>query len=259
MIYERMLSESKKIEQQIRGIQRQLDKLPEGKIVCSHSGKYSKWFLSDGKSQIYLPKKERPLAEKLAYKKYLTLQLKNLKREKTAINFYLRHHDIDAQQKETSFFNSIEYKDLLAPYFKPKTKELREWAISPYEKNEKYPEHLIHKSISGRLVRSKSEAIIDMVLYKYKIPFRYECGLQLGETLVYPDFTIRHPRTGETYYWEHFGLIDDFNYSRSAFSKLQLYTSCGIYPTFQLITTYETKENPLSIENVEKIVKDYFL
>ena len=37
----------------------------------------------------------------------------------------------------------------------------------------------------------------------FNIPFRYECALTLGNTTVYPDFTIMHPNTGELIYREH--------------------------------------------------------
>lgn len=130
---------------------------------------------------------------------------------------------------------------------------------SPYEHNTKYKEQLIHKTSSGNLVRSKSEAMIDMFLYMNRIPFRYECALQLGDTTLYPDFTIRHPQTGELYYWEHFGRMDDPFYYKNVFSKLHLYTSHGIIPSIHLITTYETKENPLSSEIIEKIIEHYFI
>ena len=53
--------------------------------------------------------------------------------------------------------------------------------------------------------------------------------------------------------------MDDADYSKNVFSKLQHYTSHGIVPTIQLITTYETKNNPFTINNAEKIVNDYFL
>lgn len=130
---------------------------------------------------------------------------------------------------------------------------------SPYESNPKFPEQLLHHTASGRLVRSKSEAIIDMVLSKYRIPFRYECALNLGEITIYPDFTILHPVTGELYYWEHFGLMDDAVYCKSACSKLQLYCAHGIIPNVHLITTYESKECPLNSDFVEKIVQMYFI
>lgn len=155
--------------------------------------------------------------------------------------------------------NMSEYKELLSPFFCPVSQELLNWMNSPYERSTKYPEQLIHKTISNHLVRSKSEAIIDTILHINKIPFRYECALNLGQTMIYPDFTIRHPKTGALYYWEHFGLMDDPVYSKNAYSKLQLYTSIGIVPSIQLITTFETKENPLSIETVEKIVSHFFL
>ena len=78
-------------------------------------------------------------------------------------------------------------------------------------------------------------------------------------TNIYPDFTIRHPRTGKTFYYEHFGMMDDPRYSKNAYTKLQLYNSNGIFQSAQLITTFETKTNPLSSDAVENIIKQYFL
>lgn len=89
------------------------------------------------------------------------------------------------------------------------------------------------------------------------IPFRYECELQLGEITVYPDFTIMDPKTGKIYYWEHFGMIDDPSYARSAMIKIQSYIANRIYPTIQLIMTYETKMNPLDTESIEKTIQHY--
>ena len=130
---------------------------------------------------------------------------------------------------------------------------------SPYQRNMKYPEQLNHKTSSGNRVRSKSEAMIDMFLHTNRIPFRYECALELGEITIYPDFTIRHPETGEVYYWEHFGLMDDPDYRKKAISKIQLYTAHGIIPSINLITTFETKEHPLNSELIQSIISYHFL
>lgn len=130
---------------------------------------------------------------------------------------------------------------------------------SPYETNHKYPELCIHKSISGNKVRSKSEALIDMLLYTHKIPFRYECALHLGETTLFPDFTLRHPVTGEIYYWEHFGKMDNPKYAQNVISKLRLYISTGILPGIHLITTYETSTKPLTSDTIERIIHEFFL
>ncbi len=152
-----------------------------------------------------------------------------------------------------------EIRDLLSSHYSNLfSKESTEWMKEEYPQNPNYPEQLLHKSLSGNLLRSKSEALIDMFLYMCKIPFRYECALQLGENTIYPDFTVLHPVSQEIYYWEHFGLMDNPEYAQKTFSKLQLYTAHEIYPGIRLITTYETKENPLCSEAIEKIIDYYF-
>lgn len=112
--------------------------------------------------------------------------------------------------------------------------------------------------MSGNILRSKSEVIIDMSLTQARIPFRYECQLIIGETILYPDFTILHPHTRKIFYWEHFGMMDVPEYAFHAFSKLQLYQTSGIIPSINLITTYETKDHPLDPELVSNIINYHF-
>lgn len=256
-IHELMLSEQIRLDNQINSLKEKLQHLPPGKLLCSRNGKYYKWFQIDENNKSYIPKENRQLAETLAIKKYLSLQLQDLENEKCVTQFYLNHHTYPGKAEQL-LTQTSEYKNLLAPFFKPLSQELSDWTTESFEHNTLYPEQLIHKSSSGNLVRSKSEAMIDMFLYIHKIPFRYECALSLDETTIYPDFTIRHPKTGEIYYWEHFGLMDNPTYARNTYAKLQLYTVHGIIPTIQLITTYETKDHPLSTAVIEKLVKHYF-
>lgn len=152
-----------------------------------------------------------------------------------------------------SLLSMPEYHTLLSSSFQPHSEELSTWMNFPYEQNPNYPEQLAHHTLSGHFVRSKSEVLIDMALYMNHIPFRYECALTLGNITLYPDFTIKHPQTGVIYYWEHFGLMDEPAYYKSAYSKLQLYTTHNIIPTVQLITTYETK-NILSVQKLLTIL-----
>lgn len=259
MIYDKIVKEKQRIEKQIETLERQLENLPEGKLVCTKNGKYNKWYHTTNSSYTYIPKKERELAEKLAYKTYLSLRLETLLNEKKAIESYLKHYQPNALQEEQNIITSPEYKDFLSSYFVPLSQELANWMNTPYETNNAHIENTSNKTPSGHCVRSKSEALIDTCLYKNRIPFRYECLLKLDKHSIFPDFTIRHPKTGELYYWEHFGLMDDTAYAQKTYSKLALYTSHGIIPTINLITTYETREHPLSADLVEKIVNYYFL
>lgn len=259
-IYQTLQLKSQQLNEQIHELQNKLQTLPSGKLVCcdNRDGTY-KWYHSDGHTKVYIPKKNRHLAEQLATKKYLTLQLEELLDEKKSIDFYLKHRHTPPDKATLLITEHPEYANLLAPYFTPTSQELKDWASKPFEHNPQFPEHLIHKSSSGHLVRSKSETLIDTLLYINQIPFRYESALYLGETVFYPDFTIRHPKTGETYYWEHFGLMDDAKYAKNSALKLQVYSAHGIIPTIHLITTYETKDHPLSSDFVEKIIQHYFL
>lgn len=254
-----MLIESQKLEKEINELQSKINELPEGKIFCTRNGNRYKWYHSTGHVQTYIPKSKHYLAEQLATKKYLTLLYKELVQEKVAVDSYLSNHEKFSPQSQLLLTDEMpEYKRLLSPYFQPISQELSNWADSSYEHNLSHPEQLVHKSSSGRLVRSKSEAMIDMLLYINKIPFRYECYMELGQVTIFPDFTIRHPQTAELYYWEHFGLMDDPSYSKNAYSKLQLYTSAGIIPGINLITTFETKNHPLSFDTIKKTIELYF-
>ncbi len=196
------------------------------------------------------------MAEQLAEKKYLLSLLNDLKCEKNALDYYLRHHT--PSQAEELLSSHPEYRDLLSSQFKPVQASHLEWMQSTYPTNNNFPQNKIHKTCSGNTVRSKSEALIDMVLSLHQIPFRYECALTLGETTIYPDFTILHPRTEQIYYWEHFGKMDNFAYAKNVSGKLNLYLCNNIIPTINLITTYETSDNPLDTDTVEKIVTEYF-
>lgn len=171
---------------------------------------------------------------------------------------YMQKADCKKDMLEKMLDNE-EYERLLGGRRHSVKKELENWMNEKYEKNGSHPENLVVKGTQGKFLRSKSEAIIDKVLYTNGIPFRYEDKLVLENTFLYPDFTTRHPKTGQVYYWEHFGLMDQPEYINRACQKIKLYCENGIIPGINLILTYETKENPLSIDQVEKIVKEYFL
>ena len=255
-IYQRMSSECQRLEGQIKLIESQLKQLPEGKLICKKNDKRYKWYYNKEGKQIYIPKKERKFAEKLAARKYLEHLHEDLLHEKNAIEFYMRHHKEGNADKMLT--QMPEYQELLKPYFKVLSDELYEWQQSPNNYSKKYPQQLKHKTASGNIVRSKSEVLIDMQLYKHKIPFQYEAPLYLGDEIFYPDFTIRHPHTGKVFYWEHFGKMDNESYAKRTIAKLRFYVDHGIIPGGQLITTYETLERPLSLETVENVIRENF-
>ena len=244
---------------QILQMQNQLNELPEGKLLISREGKYVKWYVSDGHTKTYIPKKNRLLAEQLAQKKYLRSKLEPLLLEKEAMDTYLKLYPENIPNADEEVLLDPDYMQLLSSYFQPTSQVLKQWQEESFERNMNYPEHLVHRTCSGIMVRSKSEAMIERFLYTNKIPFRYECALHLDHMVFYPDFTILHPSTRKLYYWEHFGKMDDVGYAEKTYLKLRTYNAYGLLPSIHLITTYESKQYPLSYEDVEKIGALYFL
>lgn len=246
------------LENEIKRVQELQKKFPEGNLICSRNNERYKWYLRNKKSIAYLPKKEQKLAQKLAIKKYYQLYESELGDELLACRKYIQGCKNKGNSLE-KFFSNDEYMRLIGNQIIPMGQELKEWAESDYERNGKYPENLVVKGVGGKYLRSKAEAFIDKLLFQHGIPYHYEEKIILGGIALYPDFTIRHPRTGEYFYWEHFGMMDSLEYVNKVCKKMKLYCDGGIYPSINLITTYETKDHPLGVECIENVIKEFFL
>ena len=151
------------------------------------------------------------------------------------------------------------YRPLILPQLDPLTKELEEWKEAPYEHFEKYQTNKVNRSVSGNSYRSKSEAFIASMLDQYHIPYHYEEVWDINGRLVAVDFTIRHPKTGQTFLWEHFGLLDDDGYVNDNLSKIYDYVKAGWIPMANLIVTCENKEQPLDFRLVHSLIKHFFI
>lgn len=231
---------------------------PQDELICGKNANHYKWYIKNDNKKTYLPKDKIELAEQLAIKKYYSNRKQDLLCEMAAGEAYMRKINTRKNTAE-DILKHPEYARLLERHFVSKNKELEKWQNEDYEKNEMHKEHLIVKGTQGKMVRSKSEAIIDKMLYTAEVPFRYEEKLVLGNAVIYPDFVIRHPKTGRYYYWEHFGMMDDATYIKNTCEKIRLYSENGIIPTINLIMTFETKDNPLNINEVEQIIEKYFI
>jgi hypothetical protein len=109
----------------------------------------------------------------------------------------------------------------------------------------------IHKTLSGDLVRSKSEVIIANILFDRNIPFFYEKMLYAPDGSCYlPDFTIHC--NGTEYYWEHLGMLESEDYARNWNKKVRWYQN---YFPDRLITT---KESATLSQETEQVIAQYF-
>lgn len=107
----------------------------------------------------------------------------------------------------------------------------------------------IHKTENGIWVRSKSEVIIANILHRSNIDFKYE------EKLYYntnqwkePDFTVRH--NGQTWYWEHLGLLGDEQYNENWQEKKRIYKNLGVFDKVII-----TKESAVLSNQTNALIK----
>ncbi len=102
----------------------------------------------------------------------------------------------------------------------------------PTKDFDKYkPENLIYEVLPDLFVRSKGERIISEALAKAEIGFYYEKPLIAKDSKSFklPDFTFRFKR--KEYYWEHNGMMSDFEYAKRSEKKKRWYQENGYQDT----------------------------
>lgn len=123
--------------------------------------------------------------------------------------------------------------------------------------NQFYEDRLVHKTVRGELVRSKSEVVIANALYYHKLDYIYEPELVLEGKVKRPDFKVVDDDTGEEWYWEHCGMMEDTKYKKRWEDKKAFYKKNGIEEGKNLIVTYD-ENGSLDSQIVEKIIDDIF-
>ena len=109
-------------------------------------------------------------------------------------------------------------------------------------------------------VRSKSEILIANDLFDYKVPYLYECRINLpGYGTAFPDFIILDMKKRRTIIWEHLGMMDEPDYVERNLRKINAYLKNGYVIGETLILTFETHDQPLNTVIVDKTIKHYFL
>ena len=131
------------------------------------------------------------------------------------------------------------------------------WLSVEYHHKPFDPSAPVLQTTTGHRVRSKSELIIADTLTRLEIPYRYEFPIRLKNYTAHPDFYCLNLRTRREFAWEHFGMMDDPTYAQNAVSKIHDYQKSSYFPGKNLITTFETKNTPLSTKQIEHIAREY--
>ena len=147
------------------------------------------------------------------------------------------------------------FTDLFADVFHDSDKDMRPQIVQVG--NQFYEEKLIHRTIRGEFVRSKSEVIIANVLHNHNLRYYYEPELVLEGKIYRPDFKIEDADTGDVWYWEHCGMMDNPKYKKRWENKKAFYKKNGIEEGKNLIVTYD-EDGSLDSYKLDEIIKEMF-
>lgn len=122
---------------------------------------------------------------------------------------------------------------------------------------------MIHRTARGEMARSKSEVIIANALAAQGAEYHYELPPTIDGVTKYPDFTIKDMESGQTFFWEHGGMLHVPSYRRRWEEKLDWYRPQGILPQEEgggdratLIVTRDEANGSIDSKKIEDIVSD---
>lgn len=238
--------------QSMDALRRKLEVLPKGSLV-EHTVKNRKYLYL----HYYEAKQKRirrihdedaeSLREELAKRKALEKQLALYKKEQGYFIRALKIAGINVEDIQQEYRNVQKAR---AEQQKGYQEELVR------ARGKRYSEQYRIPTLLGELVASKSEMMIANALARKGLNYSYEKQVYIGDTVLTPDFTIRY--ANRTYYWEHCGRMDDEGYVKMWDHKRFLYGQKGILEGDTLITTYETRQKPLTEQQIERVLTMYF-
>lgn len=256
------------IEKETKKLIKQLEQNPLTGAYISSSINISK---SNGVTQFYVRKnksgkntgkgkyisvKEKHIIKNILQQNYYKKVKKIVLKELIKIDklLYLKN-EINNQAKRLP----IGKQKLIQPVTMSDSEYIKIWQNIPFIAKTFFQSDPELYTPKGLRVRSKSEIIIATVLDKYRIPFRYEFPVTINKKIFYPDFYCLNVRTRKEFIWEHFGIMDNLEYSKNALEKLVLYNESGFFIGKNLITTFEQSNFPLKINQVEQLINQYLL
>jgi len=212
---------------------------------------------SAGKTALkYISQNNREEIAALLDKRYCENLSIDLTAEIKALEHIQKHYSPEKKYNAAKLIPP-EFRAAVPPLFIPIEEKIQTWQNRPYIANS-FPvdEKSCYTTSRNETVRSRMEYIIADNLAARGLAYHYEEQLLLCDKLIYPDFTIMHPKTGELYYLEFFGMMSDPSYSEKALSKVRRYQYAGLGP--QLIAIFESNDSPFQTKTLKKILDTYF-
>ena len=219
-------------EKKFKETNKELRMLPSGSLI-----KRGKFYTHLDKNKEVGISKKHDTIQSLCRKKFLQIRKKQLKKNISLMKIPISKLDITTDEEIIRSLPAA-YQGLPDSYFLTHT-SIKKWATATYRKNPYKREQATLTSNNGVSLRSKSEVFIANQLEYLGIPYRYEAEFKLGNKIIYPDFIVINPDTGETFLWEHYGMLHEEEYVERMYTKMKLYRDQGYCHSDNIIFTFE--------------------
>lgn len=252
------------LQSQIEATEKALSAAPVGKIHILTSKRGTQFYLrtdSKDRSGKYIRKKNRDVIKRYLQKSYNEKVLKVLKSEFQNLNTFLKEANQSIHQLQSIYSDySKEIKQHIEPVEMSDEDFCAAWMEEVFQGKEIEESLPFYETDKGERVRSKSELTIANALAKHRIPYKYECPLELksGRT-IYPDFTVLNVKKRKVIYWEHRGMMDDMDYAKHTVDRVKTLMKNGILLGDSLVITEETSTSPLGTNEIEAVIRQYFM
>ena len=261
-ILEELTLLNKSLESRIELIRKRYKTAPEGSLrIVNKWNKhqyYHKINLGDTEGK-YIPRKDRPLAARLAQKDYDKKLLDALTNQQKALQRFIKDYDPDAAQQVYEKLTDPR-KALVTPEFLSDEEFIRQFLSQPYTRlgfKSTDPEFYTD---NGERVRSKSEILIANAMFRNKVPYLCEFPVyDNGILIAAPDFKCLNVRLRKVYYWEHLGKLGDQDYANRNVNKFEKYALAEDFDESRLILTFETDNHPLNTRVIEEKIRRFLL
>lgn len=207
----------------------------------------------------YLHKEDEEIARRIAQRDYCQTILKEAEKVYKVVK---KINDANSLTRISEAFQNLHdnRKKLVTPIIVPDEEYVEKWLRTEYQMmgfegndSELYTE-------KGERVRSKSEKILADKFFAMGVPYLYEKPLKLeGYGEIHPDFCVLNVRKRKSFYWEHFGMMDDLEYMEKALKKLDTYAKNGYLVGKNLLCTFETRQRPINMQAVNDMIHAFLL
>ena len=152
-------------------------------------------------------------------------------------------------------------KELVKPVELTRRRNLERWIGLESPDSEPEEGKYYIPTARGELVRSRNEYLIANALFRSNIPYKYEFPYKaVNGKVLHPDFYVYNRNTGQEFFWEHFGMMDDPDYvMNNMMYKLHLFSLDNILPGRNLIVTFSGGKYELNPTVIEQVIKEYLL